>query len=112
MKFVIDRTSRSSLSNEKPCEEAVECMYDRTDERIVGSPFEMRNADGGNHWYERGFNHRVDDGHIKRDIKETGYEIEINSLDELKDFISKYGSIIIEKEDNYMYLEIYDGYRE
>lgn len=38
----------------------------------------------------------------------NGYEIEINTLEELMGLISKYGSVVLSSET----LEIYDDYRE
>jgi hypothetical protein len=87
--------------------------YTRIDERNVANP--MENPYIGQEWYEHGTNHRVEHGHIMRDFAEKCWWIEINSLQDLIDFMGKEGQIILsQKYDNpgIFEIEIYDTYRE
>lgn len=49
-----------------------------------------------------------------KDEFRTRWRMEIKTLEELMDFIDKYGDIVIhqEYENNMRGIEIYDGYRE
>lgn len=114
MKYIIDRAS--IWDDRQPCEEAFQEEVIFTDERNVDDP--MKNIHIGQSWYtEKGwFNHRVENGHIKRDRKETKWVIEINSLNQLLDFMNKYGKIVIYPQaygiDNYQEITIYDDWIE
>ena len=113
MKFAVTRTS----TNGQPCEEAVLEEYIRIDEYDADNPEKVGiNPRNTSWWYDRGENHRVENGHIKRDFRTTGWFIEINSLDDLIAFKNKYGSLVIEDDpynrNQFARIEIYDDYRE
>lgn len=60
-------------------------------------------------WYERGINHRVENGCIKRDLEIEDWYIEINFLHELMELIEDCGnSLVIDNEK----IIIYDDYLE
>ena len=114
MKFIIRRAS--SYYDTEPCEEAIQEELKFTDTRNIDDP--MKNKYIGESWYtdEGYFNHRVENGKIKRDYMEKVWTIEINSLEELTNFYNKYGNIIIYKknDDNECYdtIKIYDSWVE
>lgn len=116
MKFAIFRTGGFSY-HKKPCKEARKEAFVRVDERTVDDPRKIPvyiDSDGG--WYNDGRNHRVENGHIKRDFDDEHFVIEINSLDELMEFVKKYGRIVVNPkawtDDTLPQIEIYDDYRE
>jgi len=110
MKFKVSRTSL--FNDEKPCEGSFKEKYIRIDERTISDPFKniyMKD------WYETGTNHRVENGHIKRDFVEEGWFVEIATLLEFIQFSNNNGSIIIRKcyhNVSITEIEIYDDYRE
>lgn len=114
MKFIVERTS--TWGNGKPCalvkKETLLCI----DERVVNDPLKitsMGTSDGW--WYNKGKNHRVEHGHIKRDFDWDVWTIELNTLEELLQFRKDYGRIVIEPHPfnpGYLRLEIYDDWRE
>jgi len=113
MKYIIERTSKSS--KKLPCEEAYIDTYIRIDERTIDDPKKLNGMFDRNNWYKLGKNHRVEDGHIKRDFKIKAYFIDINSLEELNKLSNKYGELIISSSfdnENIPSIEIYDTYRE
>lgn len=114
MKCIVTRTSCRG-DDQKPCEEAVKEILTAVDERIIDDP--MKNKLIGERWYtEEGyFNHRVENGHIKRDYKKSAYTIELESLEDLQNFVDKYGDVIIERstcKEILFEIEIYDYWRE
>lgn len=61
-------------------------------------------------WYKKGTNHRTENGKIFRDIGvEQFISIKINNVME---FVQKYGECIVSIKDGYNCIEIYDDYRE
>lgn len=104
------RISRTSICEGKPCDEAISMTTVRIDERGVDDPAKIRAYYGENTdwWYSNGRNHRVENGHIKRDFDDEAWYVEISSLDELMKFIDKYGCIVVSLSS----IEIYDDYRE
>ena len=109
MKFLITRTSQWAG---QPCDEAYQDTYTRIDERTVRTPDKLPN---GQTWYQEGTNHRVEDGHIKRDFQDTAWFVDIPDLDALMVFYQKYGQLVISSHynnDAIVELEIYDDYRE
>ena len=114
MKFTISRTSL--WDNEKqPIDEAYEDEYIRIDERTVDNPQKLNFYADREDWYNYGFNHRVENNHIKRDFKEKAWYINVDNLEDLLNLNEKYGEIIISKNwnnPNVSSLEIYDDYRE
>ena len=112
MEYRVTRTSQ--WNEDKPCEEAYQKQIIYTDERNIPDP--MENLLIGKSWYtDKGwFNHRVENGHIKRDKYVDVWMIEIKDQEELLKFIDKYGDIVIQKDESYhsYEIEIYDGWRE
>lgn len=112
MKFKISRTS--TYCNQ-PCIEAVKEKCISIDERTVNSPDKLNFKYDRENWFTEGTNHRIEDGHIKRDIEDEDWFIEVNTLEDLIEFQEKYGDIIIQKSwdnDTIKEIEIYDDYRE
>ena len=111
MKFRVTRTSMYDDDN-APCEEAIKELCIRIDERNVDDP--MKNKYIGIKWYEEGSNHRVENGHIKRDFVDYAWFIEINSLKQLLEMKIKYGDIMISNSrlDEPHIIEIYDSWRK
>lgn len=114
MKF---RVSRTSLHNdEQPCEEARKELFVVVDERTVDDPSKVFPNSGVNWWYGYGENHRVENGHIKRDFPGKDWLIDISSFEKLEKFIDKHGEVVISKTTNCspsgLRIEIYDDYRE
>lgn len=116
MKFLVTKTSCFGFNeNIKPCEKATLEDYIIVDERYIDDP--MKNPNIGKNWYEKGTDHRVENGNIKRNLKSRGWFIELNTLEELIEFQKEYGSLIIEEPytpslEGYLRIEIYDDYRE
>jgi len=109
MEFLCTRTSEWY---EKPCEEAYEKEFFRVDVRYATKPEDIPcYKNNPSKWYEEGENHRVEGGKIKRDLKNRGWFIAVESLEELVTFIKKHGRVIVSVEDNST-IEIYDDYRE
>jgi hypothetical protein len=113
MKFAIRRTSEWE-DRISPCEGAVQLPYIRIDERTVNDP--MKNKYIGEDWYKEGTNHRVENGHIKRDFEEKCWFIEIETLEDLMNLRNREGQpLIIDSSNNnpnIPQIEIYDNYRE
>lgn len=122
MKIHITRTSRDwdlyDVDASRPCDEAVRCTYIDVDERTVDHPDKLHPKNRfTSEWYNdlRFTNHRVEDGHIKRDETKEGWCIHMDTLDELKSFVTKYGKCVVSVEDgnpDTMKVEIYDTWRE
>lgn len=111
MRFKVERTSRSDEMS--PCPEAKKLNYIRIDERFVDDPNIY--GETKESWLSKGSNHRIENGHIKRDFRETGWFIEINLLEELVEFEDNYGPLVINKSwenPGILEIEIYDTYRE
>jgi hypothetical protein len=110
MKFKVSRTSL--FNDEKPCEGSFKEKYIRIDERSINDPSKnkfMKN------WYDEGNNHRVENGHIKRDFVEEGWFVEIATLLKFIQFSNNNGPIIIRKfyhNASITEIEIYDDFRE
>ena len=116
MRFKVRRTSEY---DSKPCEGAYQYDCLSVDERTVGDPVELKIPWARETWYKDGSNHRVEDGHIKRDFEETVWAIDIPDLAALRAFAEDKGEIIISVGGGYRddsgvlaTLEIYDDYRE
>lgn len=119
MKYIVSRTSQWD-DEIKPCEESFKSSYIRIDERNTDDPVKIGRYKGNKElankdWYGEGKNHRVENGHIKRDYNDETWFVEINDLQQLNEFIDKYGDIVIQKSYNnpeIFEIEIYDDYRE
>lgn len=111
MKFHVSRTS--IWDDEKsPCEEAAVGRYLDVDERTVNDPKKLKINKAEESWYNSGHNHRVENGHIKRDFIRDGWMLELNSLEDLIKFSEKYGDLVVSSESGSPTIEIYDGFRE
>jgi hypothetical protein len=115
MKFMVSRTSRTT--DVKPCSEAKQEKYTRVDERSTDDPAKIPAMRGkpADWWFADGTNHRIENGHIKRDFEDTAWFIKINTLAQLIEFIEKYDQVIVSKSfwnPSIMSIEIYDDYRE
>jgi hypothetical protein len=115
MKVLVSRTSLF-LDEDKPCDEVVHGTYIHVDERTVDHPDKLYPKNRfTSDWYNdpRFTNHRVENGHIKRDSIQEGWFIQMYSIPELKLFIQKYGKCVISVMDgnpDMITLEIYDNY--
>lgn len=114
MKFSVTRTS--CYNDKKPCEGAKKEKCLHVDERTVKSPKMLSRVMTEEDWYGTGKNHRVENGHIMRDMDTTAWFIELNTLEELLEFTKKHGQCIISESDwsvkDCPSIEIYDDYRE
>lgn len=112
MKF---RVTRASVYGDgvQPCEEAKSGQMKVIDERGVDDPSKIPN---GEDWYARGTNHRVENGHIKRDLGfRTAWFVDIGSLKDLMAFIDKYGDVVVSRtysDGTTPEIKIYDDYIE
>lgn len=118
MKFVVRRTSEWD-DEVSPCKEAKRDSVVRVETRTCLSPeeFDKRFAKQEGKWFSVGTNHRVNEkGLIVRDNGLIDvWSIELNSLEELVDFVDKYGEIVVGVDwhnQDYKAIEIYDDYRE
>lgn len=118
MKFIVSRTS-DYRANIKPCEEAkmesIVMVETRNFKSIL--EFDATFGDREGKWLSIGENHRFDkNGYIARDNGLIDvWTIEVNSLEELMDFVGKYGNVVVQKcykNDRWYEIEIYDDYRE
>lgn len=114
MKFIVSRTSM--YGDDKPCDEASKMTYTRIDMRGADDPSKIpAYKENSSLWYDEGTNHRIVKGKIMRDFEETGWFIEINSLEELLEFQKKYGDLVLQHSmwnEEIPEIEIYDYYRE
>ena len=112
MKYKVERASmRNDLC---PVEEAFAGEYGHIDVRTFPS-FEEYDRKFRDNFKDIGCNHCINkDGKIQRTITREGWFIEINNLEELHEFIKKYGDIVI--QDNRFLtvpeIIIYDDYLE
>lgn len=113
MKYIITRAS--DWNDKQPCDNAIQEDVLCIDERTVDDP--MKNPHIGEKWYSDFgyFNHRVENGHIKRDYYRKVWTMEINTLEELHKFMEKEGEIIIGLDywgSKLPHITIYDDYVE
>ena len=113
MTFLVSRTSKRY--EEKPCDDAEPTTVTLIDERPVDNPLKLPNFGLG--WYADPCycNHRVENGHIRRDYKVNAWKLEINTLEELLEFFRKHGDLILTEcgfDEIEIELEIYDDFRE
>ena len=110
--YLVSRTSEGE--DIMPCKEAYCAEILDVDRRTVSKPqylssYKNKSTDW---WYKKGKNHRVENGHICRDI---GWSMKwIVKIDNLRDFIEKHGQCIVDinNDNGFSTIEIYDGYRE
>lgn len=114
MKFLISRTSE--WGDKQPYKNAYLETFARIDERVVDDPSKLNYKPDRENWYSNGSNHRVENGHIKRDFVSEGWFINLNSLEELLEFKKEVGEDIVIQDswmnDGILEIEIYDTYRE
>jgi hypothetical protein len=97
MKFIVSRKTVSLMANRKPCDEALEEELIPLDYRTVKTLEEAKKKIWYKDWLEGGVNHREEEGMVVSDkkVKEKKWVLEISSIEELMDFQSKYGEIMI-----------------
>jgi len=97
MKFIVSRKRVSVTGSKRVCDEAKQEDLTPLDYRTVKSLEEAKKKVWYKDWLKGGINHREEDGMVVCDKKEKArhWVIEINSLEELLAFQSKYGSIMI-----------------
>lgn len=110
MKFLVTKTS--DWGDNQPCEESFDGEYIYIDERTVNDPSQLKYKNAEKEWYGNGSNHRVENNHIKRDFNKNGWLLEVNSIEQLINFVNKYGDIVISNHFGTPEIEIYDTYRE
>ncbi|MCK5216587.1 MAG: hypothetical protein KAJ93_02300 [Methanosarcinales archaeon] len=105
MKFEVWRVSTYG-DDSKPCDEAIQECTTRTQQKIFESTDEFNDDLSVELWYKTGFNHRLIDGKIARDYNKWIWTVEINSLDELIEFIKRNGEIVMVEDT----IAIHDDY--
>lgn len=113
MKFAVRRTSLWE-DDKPPCANAVLEPVTYIDRRTVDDPAKLKNRLDKEDWYERGSNHRVENGMITRDIPSQDWFVEME-WDDLKEFCELHGRIVLSRywrNSAYWQIEIYDDYRE
>lgn len=105
--------TRTSSTVGKPCDGAFEITRKIIDRRNVDDPKKIPANKGTNgDWYERGENHRIENGMICRDMGwTTEWAIEI---DDVMEFVDKINveCILSRNLDGFAQIEIYDEFRE
>lgn len=88
MKFMVGYDA----DEKPPFEGAKRELYVHVDERTVDDPTKVPESGGGSGWwYAEGQDHRVEDGHIKRDFFRSGWFIELVTLEDLVSLIREHG---------------------
>ena len=104
---------RTSSFDGKPCEGAYKKSYTRIDERTTDAPEKVAFYAGKSAWwYEKGSNHRVENGHIKRDFVDFAWFI---LIDDIFEFVDKHDHVVVNRcfqNPSIWSVEIYDDYRE
>ena len=104
--------SRTSVCEGKPCDEAYEVEMLRVDRRNCDDPKKIpaNNGTDGD-WYQRGANHRVENGYICRDM---GWVREwVVDAESIMAFVDAHGECVVSRNrDGFAEIEIYDDYRE
>lgn len=114
VKFLISRTSE--WGDNQPHKNAYRDSFTLVDERVIDNPNKFKHKKDREGWYNRGSNHRVENGHIKRDFQDEGWFIDISSLEDILKFKKEVDENIIIKNSwvnkEILEIEIYDNYRE
>lgn len=109
MKFIIKRIS---AYKEKPCDRAVKAERFVTEKRSCTEEyFDKEFSEWQGKWRSKGKNHTVDEkGWIQREIEEECFIIELNTLEELVDFVKEIDEevIIWTDRNGLCFLEIND----
>ena len=106
--YTISRTEHWS-DTEPPHPRAYKADRVYVDERTVDDPAKLRCK---HDWYERGKNHRVEDGHIKRDLTHAVWCISVIDLMQFAEEVGEQLILTPGKSPHLPDIEIYDGYRE
>jgi len=110
--YIVERTSGPIFSTKAPCPGAKKSFVVYVDERIVDDPKKI-NAYSHTEawWYSKGTNHRVENGHIKRDL---GFnEVYVLKIPDIWAFVEKHGQCVLSiNSEGFRVVEIYDDYRE
>lgn len=103
MKFIISRKRISVTESKKTCDEALEENLTPLDYRTVKTIEESKGKIWYKEWLEGGENHREEEGIVVCDKKEKSRQwvVELNNLEELIAFQSKYGEIVISDSTPY-----------
>lgn len=116
MKFKVSRASVWDKSV-KPCDKAKleECV--NLDVRTLKTPEEYDlKFKNGETWLSRGKNHCInEDGFIQREFTDKAWFVDINTLEELLEFLNENERIILNKKrwwSNKFEIMIYDDYVE
>ncbi len=108
--FLVTRTSLRE--NEKPCDQAEQVEVMGVDRRSCADPAEVPLYRGQRDWwFEKGTNHRVENGMIARDM---GWH-KVWAIDGMtvQEIVDRYGCCIIERDFNgFLTVRIYDDYWE
>jgi hypothetical protein len=110
--YIVERASARWEPTTAPCQGAEKKLVVSVDERIVDDPKKI-GAYGHTDawWYGRGTNHRVENGHIKRDIGVN--EVYVLKIPDIWAFIEKHGDCVLSiNSEGFRVVEIYDDYRE
>ena len=114
--FSVNRTSSCDRPDDEdskpPCDGAFPCEVMRIDRRYCDDPKKVPyNKGTSDWWYEKGSNHRVENGYICRDMgwwKQWFVEIP-----DVMEFVRKNGTCVVSIDrDGHESIEIYDDYRE
>lgn len=110
MKFQVSRTSQFD-SDVPPCEGATREMVPNYDVRTFKTfkEYDDRLAAFDGSWLSRGTEHKVLENSISRRLHDVEvWTVTLTSLEQLMDFVGKYGTCVLGEGD----IEIYDDYRE
>lgn len=108
------RCTRTSLLDysKKPCKGAIRVDAVYVDERETSDPKKIPAFNGTDgDWYTEGTNHRVERGHIKRDLdREKVWAVKVKDI---AAFVAKHGQCVVSiNNEGWLTIEIYDDYRE
>lgn len=83
------------MSEEKPCEGAVLLSCLEVDERNVDDPTKIDFYGGTSEWwYKNGINHRLEDGHIKRDEPMEQWFVKL-TIEDIPKFLERFKEVTI-----------------
>lgn len=120
MRFVVHRTSTCFDESNPPCDNAAIATIERWDCRTFKTEAEHDARFPIGPWRSHGTNHGVWSGGIKRQMDDAkAWTIDIDSLDDLVQFVAVNGKIVLSEADCDTHgesalpeIEIYDDYRE
>lgn len=113
MEYLVSRTS--FLNDEKPADKCYRKEYITHDVRTLDS-FEKYDMKFRDNFKDIGFDHCINDrGYIQRSFNRECWFINIDTIEELNNFIEEHGNVFIEAHhanEKILEIKIYDGYRE